>query len=158
MKSWIKFSVSLLFLIILCSLYFLRDFVFVNANGHIEWLRITYENEYANQITNYTHSTMIGFFGDWSISTIVLFKWIMTLVFTIIFGLISWAGMSLLQNRKVALWGLLFYAVAFTLALIIYLFAYPVSRQIIGLLHSPVPFMLLLVTAQLKNLMDKDYG
>lgn len=154
MRPWAKVLICLIFLTILSALYFFRDFVFVNANGHMEHLRVIQNNEYADLIINYTHSRMIEFFGDWSIEQILNFKWYMTLAFTLTFAIITSLGILLIKHRKIALWGLFFYGISFLLAFLISFFAYPVSRQIIGLLHSPVPFLLLIATAQLKHLIE----
>lgn len=151
MRIWLKITIGLSFFLLLSGLYFFRDFIFVNSNGYKEYLRSIAGNDYAELVPNYTHSKMVAFFGDWSIQEIIRFKWYMTLVFTAAFGLISFTALYLLQNKRIAFYTLGLYLISFVMAYLLSLFSYPVARQIIGLLHSPMPLLLMLTASFLET-------
>jgi len=157
MNQWIKFGVSLLFLIALSALYFFRDFVFVNANGQMKYLDLIHDNEYGHLIFNYTHSKMEAFFNGWSIADINSFKWTITFGFTAAFGVLSATGILLTKNKKLAFYTLLFYAINFILAFLITMFSVKVATEVVHFLHSPVPFLLFLAATKLKSIIETQH-
>ncbi len=154
MRPLARIVVHLAILSGLAALYFFRDFIFVNANSHMEYLRLIEGDPNADLISNYTHSKMVAFFGDWTREDIYKFKWIMTLSFTCAFALTGVLGFILSGLRKEAKWIAIFYGATFTLAFLLYFLSYTVSRNIIGLLHTPVPYLLFLIVVQLKRKME----
>jgi hypothetical protein len=158
MNRWLKITIVIAFFLVLSGLYFFRDFIFVNANGHMEYLRLINNNEFAELVPNYTHSKMIAFFDGWEIPKIINFKWYMTFAFTSIFGLTSFVALYALRKKKLALYIIGLYTVSFVLAYLLSLFSYPVARAIIGLLHSPVPLLLMLTASYLEIKTNTEYG
>ncbi|MBT4774967.1 MAG: hypothetical protein HOL28_03870 [Crocinitomicaceae bacterium] len=158
MNRWLKIFIAIAFFLALSGLYFFRDFVFVNANGYMEYLRLIDGNEFAELVPNYTHSKMVAFFDGWEAPEIINFKWYMTFVFTAGFGIISFAALYTLRKNKLAFYIIWFYLVSFILAYLLSLFSYPVARSIIGLLHSPVPLLLMLTASYLEIKTNTEHG
>ena len=156
-KHW-SIAIHLFFLAIISGQYFFRDFVFINANSQLKYLKGVKENEYAELYPNYTHSKMADFFGDWPMETIVSFKWYMTIAFTLLFGLLTFIGMKLTKNSKAANYTIAIYILCFISAYLISLFAYPVARQIVGFLHSPIPYLLLLIAGFIEIRIGNNHG
>jgi len=150
MNKWLKLLIGILFMCGLSALYFFRDFVFINANGQMKYLDMIQDNEYGHLIYNYTHSKMEAFLDGWSIEEINSFKWKITFGFTMVFGLVSALGVWIIGNRKMAFYTLIFYAITFVMAFIIYSFSMISSTEIVHFLHSPVPFLLSLAAIKLK--------
>ena len=103
---------------------------------------------------NYTHSKVVEFYQGWSIEEINNFKWWLTLFFTFGFMFICWLALYVTKYRKIATLSVLMYGGIFVLSFAISFFAMPVATEMMHLLHSPVPFLLLLGTIQLKRTLD----
>ena len=101
---------------------------------------------------------MSAFFDGWGIPEIINFKWYMTFAFTSIFGLTSFVALYALRKKKLAFYIIGLYTVSFVLAYLLSLFSYPVARAIIGLLHSPVPLLLMLTASYLEIKTNTEYG
>jgi len=155
----IRWSIAINFIFIICisGLYFFRDFIFVNSNGQIEYLKDIIGNDYADNVPNYTHSRMVRFFGSWNIQTIIDFKWYMTMAFTVVFGIVTSLGLYITKTKRIAFYSMSIYIICFVVAYLISLIAYPVGRQIVGLLHSPIPYLILLIAGFIETRIDKNY-
>lgn len=155
--NW-SIAINLIFISCVSGLYFLRDFVFVNSNSQIEYLKDIIGNEYADSFPNYTHSRMVHFFGKWKIQSIINFKWYMTLAFTAVFGIVTSVGLYITNTKRIAIYSLFIYIICFVVAYLISLMAYPVARQIVALLHSPIPYLILLIAGFIETRIDNRHA
>lgn len=155
--NW-SIAINLIFISCISGLYFLRDFVFVNSNSQIEYLKDIIGNEYADSFPNYTHSRMVHFFGKWNIQSIINFKWYMTLAFTAVFGIVTSVGLYITNTKRIAIYSLFIYIICFVVAYLISLMAYPVARQIVALLHSPIPYLILLIAGFIETRIDNRHA
>lgn len=131
-----KILIGLLILVILAAGYG-REIVFVKTNALIQQIDARYSIE-----------------GDWSRSSLMTFKWVMTFMFSGFYLGISMALVWLLFKSKTFVQiTVLFYAIFFLISLLFfgsgYLFtdpetAYSMSRSIMGMVQSPVMIMLLI--------------
>jgi len=158
MKMNWSIAINLIFISCVSGLYFLRDFVFVNSNSQIEYLKDIIGNEYADSFPNYTHSRMVHFFGKWKIQSIINFKWYMTLAFTAVFGIVTSVGLYITNTKRIAIYSLFIYIICFVVAYLISLMAYPVARQIVALLHSPIPYLILLIAGFIETRIDNRHA
>jgi len=158
MKMNWSIAINLIFISCISGLYFLRDFVFVNSNSQIEYLKDIIGNEYADSFPNYTHSRMVHFFGKWKIQSIINFKWYMTLAFTAVFGIVTSVGLYITNTKRIAIYSLFIYIICFVVAYLISLMAYPVARQIVALLHSPIPYLILLIAGFIETRIDNRHA
>lgn len=144
MHKWKKYAWIILTLMLLVISYFLRDFIFINANSQIKYLTES-QHTAPHLVMNWTHSKMEAFFQGWSIQHVNTFKWMMTISFTGIFSLLSATGIWLVASKKMAWYTLLFFGGLFFLSFAVYFLGnYRVSRDLIGIMHSPLPFLLML--------------
>lgn len=73
-----------IFFLIFFAIFFeyLRDYLFVNTNLQIEYLE--YTNDDLN-VSNYTDSSLLKFFKNIDINSLIQLKWIMSLLFSLMF-------------------------------------------------------------------------
>ena len=102
---------------------------------------------------DYYHShTRIGFLNHLSQTQLKLLKWIVTIVFVVVFYLVN-ASMirKLIHDDRGVKWLRITYMVSFAFAFFIYLIGLPtsnadlfynVSRKMVGALQSPIPAMM----------------
>lgn len=152
---------------LLTGIYFYRDFVFINSNSQIKYIteveqwkayaETTEDFEYFDGVVrNWTHSKMEAQFEGWTIDNLISYKWKMTFLFTLSFMGIAALGLALLKENKILLLSIGFYIVLFGLAFIINYFNYSISRDIIGLLHSPLPFLIFITFTYVNSLLQKN--
>ena len=70
--------------LIICAIFFeyLRDYCFININLYIDYL----ENLTSGfEVFNYTDSLILSILGDFKLKTLIIIKWILSLVFAIAF-------------------------------------------------------------------------
>lgn len=126
------------------ALYFTRDFVFVNINYQIKYLRLVKESSYT--VFNYTHSYLEPVLSNYSIEQLTTIKWMLTVVCVILFFVLSLLLMILyLKDKKQAITiTSLFYAVFLLLGGLAYvLINYRVSREIMSIPQSPIASLIL---------------
>ncbi len=147
-KKYILLAITIILFVVIG---FLRDFIFVNINYQIGYLdQKTY---LGNQAINYTHSSL-SFLYNWSASSLIYLKWILTLVFTIIYWAISYLAIhSLYPTKKVfkIITGL--YLSIILISSLLYLSGYflishvaafRLSRVFMGFAQSPILAMILI--------------
>lgn len=157
--------VILIFLYI--SIGFFQELVKVNVNYIIEngykiegfyqksaeERTLLIENsKYKNPFDYYHSHTTIPFFNYFSEGQLKALKWILTLVFVIIFFYINLKALSLIiDDGRFKRWLMMTYVITFCSALGIYglgvIFGSPdlfynISRKMVGALQSPVPAMM----------------
>lgn len=128
------------------ALYFTRDFVFVNINYQIKYLRLIPESSYT--VFNYTHSIMEPLLTGYSIEQLTTIKWVLTVVCVILFFALSLLLMLLYLKDKKQSFTItsLFYAAFLLLGGLAYVFInYRVSREIMAIPQSPIASLVLIV-------------
>lgn len=167
MKPLLKYALIILTFSALSATYFYRDFLFINSNSQVKYLQQIeevkqYNLKYpdyqydSNQISNYTHSDLEKYFNGWNINDLINYKWWLTFVFTLTFMGITILGIALVADIRLVIISSLFYLGLFGLAFLINLFSYNIARDIIGLLHSPLPFLILVAFNHLNLLIAKN--
>ena len=70
--------------LIICAIFFeyLRDYCFININLYIDYLE-NLTNGF--EVFNYTDSLILSILGDFKLKTLIIIKWILSLVFAIAF-------------------------------------------------------------------------
>lgn len=141
-RLWVILSV-----ILIIVLGFFREFVFYNVNA-----QINYYLHWQEGIPFYTDSHF-EFLYEWPYERLIQFKWLMTVVFTLLF-----LGNSLLiiyllfKENKYLKWTIYFFLfiliVSALLTLVWYFFKsdnfYRLSRLMMDFVESPKPLMLLI--------------
>ena len=125
-------------------LYFTRDFIFVNINYQIKYLRLVKESSYT--VFNYTHSIMEPILTGYSIEQLLTIKWMLTVICVVLFFALSLVLMMFyLKDKKQAITiTSLFYIAFLVLGGLAYLFInYRVSREIMGIPQSPIASLIL---------------
>lgn len=149
---------SLLTLSALVGLYFFRDFLFINTNSQMKYLTEAQQMD-PSLVMNWTHSRMEAFFEGWSYSNLVSFKWMMTFFFTGAFALISAIGIRLISNGQMAfITAALFGAVMLISVSINFLGNYRVARDLIGIAHGPILFLLMLCVCYIQPYIKQHEG
>jgi hypothetical protein len=126
------------------ALYFTRDFVFVNINYQIKYLRLIPESSYT--VFNYTHSLMEPLLTGYSIEQLTTIKWVLTVICVLLFFALSLLLMLLyLKDKKQAITiTALFYGAFLVLGGLAYLLInYRVSREIMSIPQSPIASLIL---------------
>jgi hypothetical protein len=140
-------KIFLLFIvIILASVGFIRDAIFVNLNLQLDYL-------YYQRDINYTDSFYLKLFEPYTYQQLYYFKWFLTIVFTFIyFGL----GILILKIvsplKKSIIWLIFCYAFLFIISAVCYIGGsllgeieqgYKFARIFMGLLQSPLIIMII---------------
>jgi len=149
-----KYFLFFLVVVLLIVVGFLRDFIFVNLNYQASLA-------YYHQDNDYKLSSLISFIETWSYKRLYISKWILTMLFTILYGAITYFCVYFFfREKKYNKISIGIYIVIISISFLIYLFgyftnnyqkAYSVSRQLMGLLQSPIIIMLLLPALYLNN-------
>lgn len=142
---------------------FVRDYVFKNIGFQIYYLQHT-NPEGVSSIENYTDSFMENILTDYSISNLVNLKWVFTLVFSTLFGLLgAFINGIFYGTKKVAFYFIILYAILFLTSLLIYSInyidvnyvlkqnSYLISMEIVHFLQSSLPTLLFIVSYKLSN-------
>jgi hypothetical protein len=131
-------------MILLIYLGFLRDSIFININYIIDKL-------YYNKEVVYYHSMYFNLV-PLGVSGLGKLKWVLTLLFTLVNGGLSWIILkNLFKDSRASisllLWG---YGLLFIIAALLFIggkvigvdeLGYTLSRRFMGVLQSPVPLM-----------------
>lgn len=115
-----------------------RDFVFVNWNYQLDYVQ-------NNRPFSYAH-TYFSFLDSWTGKQVYIGKWVLTGIFTLFCFLIAYV---LLPNTY-RTWLIKIYALSILVAGALFLSnqigfskGYVLSREIMGFLQSPLPFIIL---------------
>lgn len=141
-KYWHFILLFLVFMI----LGFSRDYLFVNINYQAG-------KTYYHRIDDYHVAEGLKFLESWSYTKLYYSKWILTVIYMLMYGSITIMGIHLtFKNRQYNRYTFLIYALLFVLAALVYISgnhllsvdrAYTISRQIMGWLQSPIIAMIL---------------
>jgi hypothetical protein len=122
-----------------------RQVAFVNTNAQIAYL--------AGFIADSGLVSNMAFIANWDMTTLIRFKWVMTIGFTLFYLMISaWALWTVFKDKKVLIWLVYVYLGIFVLAGVFFFFGkfienfeigYIMSRKCMGALQSPFPLMML---------------
>lgn len=130
----------LFFLILLFLLSYLREICFISMNALI-----------AGQSHNYANTQLPAFFYQLDPAELSQLKWLLTIFFSLLFIALSYFGLRFAVSKAASLWLILIYSAiigAAILSLSIMLFQdfnylYPFLRMLIGIIHSPLLFIMI---------------
>ena len=132
---------------LLLVLGFGRDFVFVNLNYQAS--KVYYHQQYEYKIP-----TLLSFIETWSYTKLYYAKWGLTILFTVVYALITYLFINAIFNSKLFNKLTIFiYLVIIGCAFIAFLLGYflgdslkgyTISRQLMGIVQSPLVLMFLL--------------
>ena len=136
-------SIVVLFLL----LGFLRDFLFVNINYQASIA-------YYNAPNEHYMPTSLNFIETWSYKKLYYTKWLLTLVFAVVYSTITFGSIKYFFKQKsynkitlgiyLLLVVIAFSSYLFGLFFNEYIKGYSIARQIMGLVQSPLVLMILL--------------
>ena len=144
----------LLFFVLLSILSYFRELIFLSINDLIA----------DNQI-HYKGHINVDFLSSYSKSSLIKLKYILTILFTLIFSLITVWGLKLSFNEtKPSLIALFLYLLIFTLAFVFLSIGfftdkfktfYPLLRTFIDYLHNPIIYFLVSISNISMNFKSK---
>ena len=146
MKSKLGFvSISLLFVFLLATTGYIREFLFVNINEQLSFL--WYGHETSNM------SPTLSFLNGFDYWTIYYLKWALTGLFSIIYLIETSLALKHLFNSFYARETVFLYLILISISTILFVGysifhkaddGYLLSRFFMGLAQSPVPLMILI--------------
>ncbi len=146
MNNYKKYVVFVLFVILTYLLGYLREGVFITINSVINQVPFPYNRAYI---------TPPDFLYHFSLNQLILFKWLLTLFFFLIFLLVAIGVVHyFFRNRKYNKIVLIVFVTFFVMSFLFYLvgfllnkleFFYPISRFFAGIVQDPFPIYLFLV-------------
>lgn len=158
MGKWLRI-ITIIFLVgLLFYSDFIRDYLFKNIGFQIYYLQHIGIDGYST-IDNYTDSLLEKLFTNYSISNLVNLKWILTIFFSVFYGILC-ALISYLfyKKKEVILYTSILYVSLFFAAGMIYLMryfsdsyewqenTYLISMQLTHFLQSSLPTLLILAS------------
>jgi len=136
----------LLLVILIITLGFYRDYIFVNINAQLDYLQ--------GRFHYYTHP-YLGVLNKLTESELYQLKWFLTLFVTLLYlSISSLVLLVLFRNKKPVLWLVYFYLSVFILAGVCYLLGhnfnfaakgYRFARILMGFIQSPIPLMIVIL-------------
>ena len=142
-----KYWHFILLFVVFMILGFSRDYLFVNINYQAGKI-------YYQRVDDYHVAEGLKFLETWSYKKLYFSKWILTVLYMLMYGIITIMGIHLtFKNKQYNRYAFLVYALLFVLAALVYNSgnyllsvdrAYTISRQIMGWLQSPIIAMILL--------------
>lgn len=122
----------------------MREITFIGLNAIID-----------GQEHNYANADLPSFLHSYSVSQLIQLKWILTAVFALFFALLTYFGIRLALSRAAGVWvlflyGILCFAVVAVLltgfTVLDFNAVYPMLRAMIGIVHSPLLFLLVSIS------------
>lgn len=130
------------FLLLLSIISYYRELVFRSINAII-----------AGQTSFYSKTTELSYLLNWSESELIHLKYFLTITFTFVFMALSFLGLRISFISKLASQLIiLFYSLILliTISVFVYTFCfsdfkntYPLLRKLVGMVHSPLPFLII---------------
>lgn len=125
-------------------LYVIRDFIFVNINGKIQFLKDSETSSF--EIFDYTHTEIDKIIFNFSIQELINLKWALTIFFSLLFFFLSFALLKIILKdfSKAILYTSTFYlGILVFSGLIYFFFGYSSARELMIIPQSPIASIIL---------------
>ena len=139
-----KKPIFILSLLLLFLLSYLREVTFIGLNSIIE-----------GQEHNYANTNLPAFLYNWPSAQLLQLKWVLTIIYSVFFAALTYCGIRIALSKAAGTWVLIVYALLFAAVGLLFLSAllfldfaavYPLLRNVIGIVHSPLLFLLISIS------------